>query len=281
MSPTPIEIVCPRGVDVLEDDLSKDKLQLEGLEVVCTDATRTEDPGGDATRRFNYVVTSYKLDTPSTTIAPLSVRYYATRPGQRLEDTPPAGSVDGAGRRDRVAQHAAGRRRHPSRCDDARPSSRAPAPVRAGAAGGPRRWSSLSIAPAVIWGTALLTRRRRRTPGRSARQVRREQERASLEAVRALSMEAPDGRRERIRRRSTNWSVSICMTRTGVAGPEPDPGRSRVPRCRPLVAARSARIVASLLAPCERARYGPPSSLPSADACRDALAQTESLLAMR
>ncbi|MEO6212201.1 MAG: hypothetical protein ABIP65_01115, partial [Vicinamibacterales bacterium] len=76
-----IEIVCPAGVDVLEDDLSKEKLQLDGLEVVGAEATRTEGAGEVTTRRFHYVLTSYRPDVRSRRIAPITVRYYLTRPG--------------------------------------------------------------------------------------------------------------------------------------------------------------------------------------------------------
>ena len=48
-------------------------------------------------------------------------------------------------------------------------------------------------------------------------------------------------------------------------------GRSKVPR----------ETVASLLAACDAARYGPPAALPSAQECRDALATAEQVLAGR
>ena len=88
-----IELTCKRGVDILSDDLSGDKLKLEGLELVGSDSSRDSGRDGTTIYRFHYVVTTYRVDTPAMTIGPLAVRYAATRPGQRLEEAPPAGEV--------------------------------------------------------------------------------------------------------------------------------------------------------------------------------------------
>jgi hypothetical protein len=271
-----IEVVSPRGYDVLEDDLSKDKLKLEGLDVVSTDTSRAEDPGGGATRRFRYVLAAYKLDTPALTIAPLSVRYYATRAGQRLEDSAPVGAVEVP------AAVIALRSTLPDAqasfaLRDARPS-----------AGRPRLFAmarpiglglvAVSVVPAVVWGIALVTRRRHRKPGRSVRQVRRD-ERASLAAVRELVLGSPVGRRDAFTQIDRTVREHLREVH-GVAGPSLTPAE-----VGPALAGRSTRIpaesIASLLAACEAGRYAPPRSLPSEDACRDALAQAEALLAMR
>jgi hypothetical protein len=271
-----VEIASPRGYDVLEDDLSKDKLKLEGLDVVVTDTSRSEDPGGGATRRFRYVLSSYRVDTPSLTIAPLSVRYYATRAGQRLEDSAPAGSVEVpaavvALRSTLPEQQRAFELRDDRPAAD-RPTMMAMAqPVGMGLV-------VVSVVPAVIWGAALAGRRRVRKPGRSARQVRR-QERASLEAVKAMDLESPEARRDAYSQ--INAIVREHLQEAhGVAGPSLTPAE-----VAPALAGRSSRVppesVASLLAACEAARYAPPSALPSATECRDALAQTEELLGAR
>ena len=271
-----VEIVCPRGVDVLEDDLSKEKLQLDGLEVVGADNTRAEGAGGITTRRFNYVLTSYRPDVRSRRIAPLAARYYMTRPGQRLEDTPPAGSVQVP------ATVVAFRSMLPEDVDtpgirDVRPfETRArmyalAQPVGLGLV-------VLSIAPAAIWGTALFTRARMRKSQRSARQVRRE-ERASLEAVRGMSMESEQGRREAFDQIDRLVRAHLHDA-TGIAGPSLTPAE-----VAPALSRRPSRVdpasVAAVLAACERARYGPPDALPSAEECRETLARTETLLASR
>jgi hypothetical protein len=271
-----IEIVCPRGVDVLDDDLAKEKLQLDGLEVVGADATRTEGAGDVTTRRFNYVLTSYKPDIRSRRIAPLTVRYYLTRPGQRLEDTPPAGSVQVPATvvafRSMLPEDQDATGIRDARGFETRARMYALAqPVGLGLV-------VLSIAPAAIWGTALLARQRMRRSQRSARQVRK-QERASLEAVRALSMESVEGRREAFDQIDKLVRAHLHDA-SGIAGPSLTPAE-----VGPALLSRSSRLdpahVAAVLAMCERARYGPSSALPSAEECREALAQTESLLRSR
>ena len=268
-----VEIVLPPGVDVLEDDLSKEKLRLDGLEVVGADATRTEGAGEVTTRRFNYVLTSYRPESRTRRIAPLTVRYYMTRPGQRIEDTPPAGSLQIpetiVAFRSMVPedQEATGVRDVRSFERRARLYTLAQ-PVGLGLV-------ILSIAPVLIWGTALLTRTRTRTSRRTARQVRRD-ERASLEAVRALGIESEEGRREAFDRIDTLLRAHL-QDATGVAGRSLTPGE--VPAA---LAARGSRLdpagVGAVLASCERARYGPPSALPSADECRATLEQAEGLV---
>ena len=87
-----VEVTCRRGHDVLVDDSSRDKLKLEGLEVVGTDTARRAE--GDVTRyEFRYLLTTYRVDTPVLRIAPFNARYYVRRAGQKLDDAPPAGSV--------------------------------------------------------------------------------------------------------------------------------------------------------------------------------------------
>jgi hypothetical protein len=67
---------------------------------------------------------------------------------------------------------------------------------------------------------------------------------------------------------------------SGVAGPSLTPGE--VPAA---FAGRSSRMpvdtVEAFLAECEAARYAPPDALPSAEACRAALARAEQILAVR
>ena len=271
-----VEIDSPRGYDVLEDDLSKDKLKLDGLDVVSTETTRTEHPDGGATRRFHYVLSTYRVDAPSVTIAPFPVRYYATRAGQRLEDSAPAGSMDVPGALVAVRSMLPDAQKSFELRDERTPDDRPVMFAMARPVG--MALVIVSIVPAVIWGAAFVARRRTRTPGRSVRQARRDQ-RASLEAVRGMSMESPDGRREAYTQIDTIVRQHLQDV-SGVPGPSLTP-----PEVEPALAGRPSRLpadrVAALLLACETARYGPPESLPSAEACRDALAQTEQLLGAR
>src|SRR2546425_613644 len=90
-----IELTCKRGVEILPDDLSGDKLKLEGLELAGSDNSRQSGRDGATTYQFRYVVTTYRVDAPRLTIGPMTVRYATARPGQRLEEAAPAGEVQG------------------------------------------------------------------------------------------------------------------------------------------------------------------------------------------
>ena len=87
-----VEIVCPRGLDILTEDLGRDRLKLTGLDLVGSDNSRREEDG--VTRyRFEYVLTTYRVDVATPTIGSFPVRYYLTRAGQRPEEAALAGSL--------------------------------------------------------------------------------------------------------------------------------------------------------------------------------------------
>jgi hypothetical protein len=270
-----IEIECPRSVDVLDDDLSKDKLRLEGLDVISGDSERIDGPGETTTRRFTYQLTTYRVDVPALRIAPLSVRYYIRRPGQRLEDAAPAGDLQIPGVSIAVRSTLPEAQEYTVR--DART-----------ALARPRRFALaqpvglalaiVSFAPAVFWALAAMDRRRHRPAHRSVRKVRSD-ERASLEAARTLDLTSEAARREaytKVDLLVRGHLHDLC----GVAGASLTPAE-----VEPALQGRGARIdadrVAALLAECERARYAPPHAVPSAHACRNAMEQAQQLLAPR
>ena len=88
-----VDIICARGVEILLDDLAKEKLRVNGLDIVSSDSTTTTDASERTTYRLRYVLTTYRVDVPSLSIEPMSARYYERRPGQRLQDIAPAGEV--------------------------------------------------------------------------------------------------------------------------------------------------------------------------------------------
>src|SRR5436309_14433191 len=67
-----IELTCKRGVDVLADDLSRDKLKVDGLEVVGGDTDRRSGPDDSTIYQFRYVLTTYRVDAPALKIGPLT-----------------------------------------------------------------------------------------------------------------------------------------------------------------------------------------------------------------
>ena len=78
-----VEILCSPGTDILLDDLAKEKLRVNGMEIVANDSAVTTDASDRTTHKLRYVLTTYRVDTPQLSIEPISVRYYARRPGQR------------------------------------------------------------------------------------------------------------------------------------------------------------------------------------------------------
>jgi hypothetical protein len=269
-----VDVICDRGVDILLDDLAKEKLRVNGLEIIGSDSSATTDASERTTHRLRYVMTTYRVDQPALSVEPISVRYYARRPGQRLQDMAPAGEVT-------VPGAAIAFR---STLPDKQPiyglrDVRAAAPrslffVRARSIGA--ALVVISIAPALFVLAGAVRRRTRRTPGRrSARQLKQDR-RDTLERLRGLDVSTDEERRRAYDEISTAVREHVAAA-TGVPAPaltaaEVDEALQhsrRVPR----------ESVASLLAGCDTARYGPPAAVPTAQDCRDALAAAEQVLA--
>jgi hypothetical protein len=271
-----IEMTCARGVDVLADDLSRDKLRLEGLEVVGGDTDRRSGPDGTTIYRFRYVLTTYRVDVPALTIAPITVRYAVRRSGQPIEAAAPAGEVQAPGAtiafRSVLAEdeNVAGIR------------SDKPLPVRS------RRFAVLqpigialivlSAVPALFALAAMVRRVRSPRVRRSMRAVRHE-ERTSLEAVRTIGVDTIERRRELCTRLD-------ALVRDHLRDACGVPGHSLTSQDVPAALAASpnnvpAELIAAVLATCELARYAPSHTMPSADACRQALQHVEQIIAGR
>lgn len=266
-----VDISCKPGVDILADDLSRDKLKVEGLEVIDARTDRSSsdrDGSGRASTiyRFRYTLTSYRIDAASLTIAPLTVRYAVTRAGQRLEDAAPAGEVQVPG------ATVAFRSVLPDDHDEAGIRSGKPPHAR------PMRLAALqsigiglvivAIVPA-LFAIATLVRRRASPRVRRSARVVRQAERVSLDAVRAMQVDTTDGRRAALTELDAlvrEHLRDVC----GVPGPSLTP--SEVPAALATSGAKlPADLVVSVLATCELARYAPPHAMPSPAACRDAI----------
>jgi len=271
-----IELTCRNGADVLDDDLSRDKLKLDGLDLVSTETSQEAAPGGAVVHRYRYVLTTYHVDNPSPSIGALTVRYYVKRPGQRLQDAAPAGEIT------IPPATIAYRSTLPDTGEGVGLRSDRDAAPRAAvyAAAQPIGFGLVlaSIVPVALWGVAV-ARGRRPEKRKSARQVRHE-EHESLEAVRAIDLTSPDGRREAFTRMEAlvrRHLHEVCglpgtsLTPDEVTQAAAAPPRGQVP----------AETVAALLATCELGRYAPLQAVPSAQACREALDQAEQVLASR
>jgi hypothetical protein len=272
-----IEITCRRGVDILVDDLSPDKLKLVGLEVVSSDTARQAGSGNVIRYEFRYVLTTYRVDVPTLTIGPLPVRYYARREGERPPDAAPAGTV-------RVPEAAIAFR---SLLPDVQPSY----PVRDSRPAAQRLLVYrilrpigvglivLSIVPVGFMAIGLVRRvrqGRRSTVRRSLRQTR-QAARAALEEVRAADAATADARRAAFAR----LDALVRHHLSDVCG-VPTPGLTPAEITAVLGACASRMpvdLASSVLTSCELARYARPEFLPSADAWRDTLTQAEQVLA--
>ncbi|HYT74601.1 MAG TPA: hypothetical protein VEL79_07630 [Vicinamibacterales bacterium] len=268
-----IDIVCAGGVDILIDDLAKEKLRLNGLEVISTEASVTTDASGRTTHRLRYLLTTYRIDMPSLTIEPVSVRYYAKRPGQSLQEAAPAGEVQVPGAA--IAFRSTLPENQPAyQLRDGRsPTPRRRLLVRAQQAG--FACVVVALVPAAFLVVSAIGRRAARTPRRSKREVRQDH-RSTLERLRALDVATEDDRRRA-------YDEISAAVRRYVAARAHVPGPALTPsELEAALAANGGRVpresVVALLATCDDARYGSPGALPSAQACRDALTEAEQLL---
>jgi hypothetical protein len=269
-----INLVCAPGVDVLLDDLAKEKIRLNGLEFVSTDETQTTDAAGRTTHRLRYVLTTFRVDVTSLTIEPVSARYYVRKPGQRLQDVAPAGDVriPGAGIAFRSTL----------------PDGQAEYRLRDARQAAPRQWLFartrqfgiaaviLSLAPAAFLLAGAVRRRNAAVAARPSKRQIRVDHRAALERLRSMDVETEEDRRRA-------YDEISGAVRAHVAA------RAHVPAAALTAeelehALESARgriqreTVTSLLSTCDTARYAPPQAIPSAEQCRDALRTAEHLL---
>ena len=271
-----VEITCHRGADVLMDDVARDKLKLEGLDIVSTETERHAE-ADDVTRyEFRFVLAAYRVDVPTLKIAPFSVRYYIKRAGQRVEDAAPAGAVQVPGAsmafRSVLPDDQSAAEVRDTRGAAERPAIfRALQPVGIGLI-------VLSVAPVALLAIGLARRavQRRQTTGHRTRRQARHEARAAIEAVRDAGIERPEARREA-------FAQLDALVRQHLADVEGIPAASLTPaEIAHALEARPSRVqadaVASILKACEVARYAAPEQVPSADAWRDTLAQAEQVI---
>lgn len=272
-----VDVICDRGVDILLDDLAKEKLRVNGLDIVSSEATATTDAAERTTHRLRYVLTTYRVDLPAVSVEPISVRYYARRPGQRLQDMAPAGEVTVPGAV--IAFRSTLQDNQPSYgLRDARAAAtRLPFFTRAQQIG--LALVVVSLAPALLVAVAAVRRRTVRLPGhRSARQLKKERD-DTLERLRTLDVATEEERRRAYDEISTAVRAHVAsaagVPAASLTAAELDAAlattRGRVRR----------EAVVPLLAACDEARYGPPQTLPSAQACREALATAQQVLTGR
>lgn len=269
-----VDIVCAPGVDVLLDDISKEKLRLTGLEIVSTEATAATDAEGRTTHHMRYVLTTYKIDAVAPSIEPMTARYYAARPGQRLQESAPAGEV-------RIPGATLAYR-------SMLPDNPSTSVLRDGREPAARPWVFsrarqlglaaviLSIAPAAFVLAGAIRRRTHAVVAKRSKRRVRLDHRATLERLRTLDVGTEDERRRAYDQISTAVREHVAsrshVGATALTAEELDAALAsaggRLPR----------ESITSLLASCDAARYAPSHALPGAEQCRDALSAAEQLL---
>lgn len=268
-----VELACAPNVDILTDDLAKEKLRLDGLEMIAAETERSAQNPEGVTYRVRYELATYEVGAPSLGIGELTVRYYVRRPGQRVEDAAPAGQIRIPG------AQLAWRSTIPDEAPalglrDARPPADLPVALAIARPLG-LGLIVLTAAPVVLWGASLV----RRARPRRVRRRRREAQtlmRSTLDELQALDVSAAASRREAYGRLDALLR-QLAANAAGISAQALTPPEI-VERLRANGSALPAETVGALLEECEQARYGPPSRLPSAERLREAIATTEQLV---
>lgn len=274
-----VDIDCAKDYDILPDDLSREKLSVApGLEILSSDVQRRAE-NGETHYTVRYVLTTYRVDVATLTIAPLPVRYFVRRPGLRPEEALPAGTVTVPGaavaRRSLLADGQQTYEIRDGRTAEARP------PLFALMALVGIGLLLLSAAPVVLLAIALgrrLYARRGQIRPPSARQVRAAT-RERLDAVRLTDAGDETARRD-------GFAEIDALVRDHVAAVSHLPATSlTTTELATALASRNGHLpldrVRTVLVACETARYAPRDRLPTAEAFRDVLADAEQVLATR
>ena len=272
-----VDIVCDRGVEILLDDLAKEKLRVNGLEIVGSDSSATTDAAERTSHRLRYVLTTYRVDSPVLSIEPIAVRYYQRRPGQRLQDIAPAGEVSVPGATVAYRSTLPDVQPAPGLRDRRASTGRHPFFARVRSVG--LALVIVSLAPALVIAAAAVHRRTARKPGRRSSRELRKDKRDTLERLRSLDVGTEEERRHAYDEISAavrqHVAASAHLPAASLTAGELDAAlsgvRTRVPR----------ESVSSLLTASDAARYGPPGAVPSTQACRDALNTAEEILSGR
>jgi len=272
-----VEITCPKGFDILTDDLDREKLKMTALDALAGESSRRE-AGGAVRYVFRYVLTTYRVDAPVLSIAPFPVRYYASRGGQRPDQLTPAGVLQIPGATvafrsllpdDQVSS--------PVRDDRDVPARRLRYRL-LGLAGLALMAASLVPAALSLAGVARRVAQRRARTHRTARQVRRSA-RAALDELRTLDVADATARTAafvRLEAAVRQHLGDVCAI--AAAGMTPEELARALPSSTVAVPRDAA---AALFDACERARYAHPAARPSVDDWCHALERAEEILAVQ
>ncbi len=269
-----VELTCAPNVDVLADDLSQDHVKLTGLEFVGSgEESPLPRPNGHVTRRFTYAVTSYEVSELNLQIGDFKIRYYVRRPGQRLEDTAPAGeiTIPGAVLSMRSAIPDQVNTMQPR---DQREAALVPAllplarPVGIGMV-------VVSIVPVALSIVAIVRMRRPKAVRHSVRAAR-SHAKTAMEELRAVDTTTAAGRLEAYAKLETILRRHVAEA-TGVPAAALTSAEVET-RLQAANGTVSATTVRQVLDQCEQARYRPIDQLPSRDTFESVLEETQQVI---
>lgn len=261
-----VELQCEPQVDVLVDDLLKERLRVDGGDLIGAEAERTESDGR-ITHRMRYTLVTYRVDAPSITVAAFPVRYYARGRGQRPGDAAPAGEVTipplVVAVRSTLPESNQAIQLRPS------PGIRPAANYLQLAQPVGLALLLIAIVPAAIWSLGLVRRAHEIRAAYQARRSRRRQ-RGSFEQIRSLRPASDAERLDAYGQLDAFVRDHLSVT-TGIGAHSltPENLRRALEERMPHLPGQEIEV---LLAACERARYAPepPSPAQWADAVQDA-----------
>lgn len=259
-----VEVISPPTINLLSEDFAKEKLTVEGLEVLQADSDRSVDASGHVIQRYRYVLTSYQTES-TLKIADWVVRYATLGAGGRVEDSVAAGEL-------KIPGAVVALR---STLPDTLPSMAArdrgdlqpvPAALRLARPVG-IVLMLVSVVPVAIWAGSWLRLIGPRIRRRTLRSVRKHA-RTALDELELMDVSNDDQRRDAY----TQLNVIMRQHLSQVTGL---PAHALTPdeiakRLGPDSTALDS--IETVLADCERARYEPPHRLPSAERFRESLA---------
>ena len=272
-----VEVSCAPNVDVLQDDLLPERLTLDGLEVVSSDRERLADEtSGAVVYRVRHHLVTYEIPPRALRIADQTLRYYVRRPGQRLDDTAPAGETQVRGAAIALRSALPDDAKAVALRDEAAAATLPPAllllrPLGLGLL-------LLAAAPAAFWGVALAQRMAARK-SRSLAHARAGAAlaRSALDELRAV--DASDDAARRAAYDRLDAALREQLEHVGVAARKLTP--AEIAARLPAGARLDAERLNAVLSECERARYAPVELLPPPERFRAGLEALAELRASR
>jgi hypothetical protein len=271
-----VEIDCAPTADILSDDLAREKLRLEGLEVLDSNVERRPAESGEVHYRFVYRLTTYDTGTTPRKIEPMIVRYGTRRAGGRVEDTVAAGEIKIPGAtlslRSTIPDELTDLAPRDNRALDAVPwPARFANPVGIGLI-------ALSAAPVAILAGSWLKRAGQRVKRKDTRAVRR-QSRAALEDLGPVDATNDEARRDAFAR--LNKLVRQHLAESAGLPAQALTAAEITERLTAKSSTMPVESVSMVLGECERALYAPPSLLPNAERFRESVTAAEQVVTSR